>query len=78
MLQKNEALARLRALAEKSGVKAEIADFKDSLTDAAISKHKVGGWVCFHWCDILSTKNFTIKIIYYSKDGSDNDCCCCC
>ena len=42
MLQKNEALAKLTALARKSGVMSSLDDIKDSLTDAALQAHKSG------------------------------------
>jgi len=40
MLQQNEALARVTALARKSGVMSSFDDIRDSVTDTAISQHR--------------------------------------
>jgi len=40
MLQQNEALAKLTALARKSGVTSSFDDIRNSVTDAAISQHR--------------------------------------
>lgn len=40
MLQQNEALARVTALARKSGVVSSFDDIRSSVTDAAISQHR--------------------------------------
>jgi len=40
MLQQNEALAKVTALARKSGVMSTFDEIRDSVTDAAISQHR--------------------------------------
>jgi len=40
MLQQNEALARVTALARKSGVVSSFDEIRNSVTDAAISQHR--------------------------------------
>jgi len=40
MLQQNEALARVTALARKSGVMSSFDEIRNSVTDAAISQHR--------------------------------------
>jgi len=40
MLQQNEALAKVTALARKSGVMSSFDEIRDSVTDAAISQHR--------------------------------------
>jgi len=41
MLQQNEVLAKVTALARKSGVASSFDDIRNSVTDAAISQHRV-------------------------------------